>query len=99
MLTDAGTLPAAVDFTTALGQLENAIGQTNTVGYIHAAPALASAASRSSQLVRHPDGTLDDASGEHLGFRRRLRLHAWHDHDCYQCALWLAQRAPVANDR
>ena len=63
MLTDAGTLPSAVDFTTALGQLENAIGQTNTVGYIHAAPALASAASRSSQLVRHPDGTLTT----HLG--------------------------------
>ncbi len=67
MLSDAGTLPSAVDFTTALGQLEGAIAQTNTVGYIHAAPALASAASRSSQLVRHPDGTLTTHLGNVFG--------------------------------
>lgn len=51
MLADAGELPSAVDFTTALGQLEGAIAASGTVGYIHASATLASAAGRCSNIV------------------------------------------------
>jgi len=58
MLTDVGTLPAATSVLEAIGAVEGALGATNTVGYIHASPALAAAASTAGSICPDPDDGL-----------------------------------------
>jgi len=55
MLTDAGSLSTAVDFLTALGQIEIAIGLTGTLGYVHASPLLAATAAFHNCLIKDGD--------------------------------------------
>jgi hypothetical protein len=52
LLDDAGTPTAVADIVAAVGQLEAALAVTNTLGLIHASPALVAAAS-AANLVRY----------------------------------------------